>query len=379
MPDPNVSEFLIVGAGVIGLSIARSLKKGGADRVILLERGDPGREASYAAAGMLAPQAEADADDDFFRLCRESNGLYSGLAEELLEETGVDIELDNEGTVFAAFTEKDLEEIKERFDWQSKAGLEVEFLDASDTRRLEPFVSPKTIASLFFPNDRQVENRSLVRALKEFADRNGVDIRSGKDVVAVSETSEAAKARTADGEEFESEALIISAGSWTSSIEGAGPGSGIPKVEPVRGQMVAFDSGRRLFRKVIYSCRGYIVPRQGGRVLAGSTTEHAGFDDRTTDEGIESIVARASEISSRFTDLTISDRWSGLRPRCASGKPFIGQVPGCRHTFGAVGHYRNGILLAPLTAKLMADRIINGTESPLLKAFGARPAKAGTV
>lgn len=361
---------------MIGLSIARALKKRGAGTITVVDRSTPGREASYAAAGMLAPQAEADSPDAFFRFCRESNRMYSRFAEELLDETGVDIELDDEGTLFLAFGEDDLLELSRRYEWQSGAGMRVEHLTAADTHKLEPFVSPDSLGSLFFPDDRQVENRALIKALLEFACRNGIGIVPDTEVRSVSETDVAAEAQCADGRRFEAGTLVVAAGSWTSEIEGAEPETGIPEIRPVRGQMIAFESAKRFFRKVIYSHRGYIVPRKFGRILAGSTTEDAGFEDRTTEEGIETIRENAVEISPGLANLKIAEKWSGLRPYSAAEHPFIGKVPERERTFAAVGHYRNGILLAPLTAEILSMKILDGAESEFLKIFGDGPAKA---
>lgn len=378
MAETHTSEILIVGGGVIGLSIARALKKRGAGTITVIDRSTPGREASYAAAGMLAPQAEADSPDGFFRFCRESNRMYTRFAEELLDETGVDIELDDEGTLFLAFSDADLMELSRRYEWQSGAGMRVEHLTAADTHKLEPFVSPDSLGSLFFPDDRQVENRALIKALLEFARSNGIGIVPDTEIQSVSETA-AAAALSTDGRRFEAGTLIVAAGCWTSKIEGATPETGIPEIKPVRGQMIAFEAAKRFFRKVIYSHRGYIVPRKFGRILAGSTTEEAGFEDRTTDEGIETIRENAVEISPSLANLKIADSWSGLRPYCTTERPFIGRVPESERTFAAVGHYRNGILLAPLTAEILAMQILDGAESEFLKIFGAGPAKAEAV
>ncbi|REJ75603.1 MAG: glycine oxidase ThiO [Acidobacteria bacterium] len=379
MSGEHRSDVLIVGGGVIGLSVARALWNKGVRDITVLERSLPGREASFAAAGMLAPQAEADAPDDFFRFCIESNRRYSTFAAELLDETGIDIELDDEGTLYLAFTDQDLVELGRRFEWQTAAGMRVERLSASETHRLEPFASPDSLGSLFFPDDRQVENRALLRALIEFARLNGIKIETGCEVVKIDETASETSAITADEKNIQASKLVVAAGSWTSLIEGAGPGAGIPEIRPVRGQMIAFDGVKRFFRKVIYSHRGYIVPRKMGRILAGSTTEDAGFDDRITDEGIGRIRRIAIEISPSLENLRIADKWSGLRPYCSSDRPYIGVLPGRQRTFAAVGHYRNGILLAPITGEILAEKIVSGTENKYLRLFSRNSVRASVV
>ena len=178
----QISEVLIIGGGVIGLSLARELHKRGFRRITILEKGAVGREASYAAAGMLAVQSETDKPDEFFEFCSESNKLYPRFAEELLDETGVDIELDKEGTLYLAFNKTDENKLRERFEWQKKAGLAVEKLSAIETHKLEPFVSPDILGSLYFPNDWQVENRKLLHALEKYAEFNGIEIRENTEI-----------------------------------------------------------------------------------------------------------------------------------------------------------------------------------------------------
>ena len=163
------SDILIIGGGVIGLSLARQLHKKGFKRITILEKGAVGKESSFAAAGMLAVQAETDQPDEFFEFCNESNKLYPRFSEELFEETGVDIELDKEGTLYLAFNKADENELRKRYEWQKKKGLAVKKLSAIETHKLEPFVSPDILGSLYFPNDWQVENRKLLYALENIA------------------------------------------------------------------------------------------------------------------------------------------------------------------------------------------------------------------
>ena len=164
------SDVLIIGGGVIGLGLARELRKKSAGKITVVERGELGREASYAAAGMLAPQAETDCEDEFYRFCSESNDLYPEFAGQLLDETGIDIELDRSGTLYLAFNEGDSADIRKRYDWQKEAGMAVEHLTAEETRKAEPFVSPDVRGSLYFPGDGQVENRKLMQALRLYAE-----------------------------------------------------------------------------------------------------------------------------------------------------------------------------------------------------------------
>lgn len=206
------SDVLIIGGGVIGLAIARELHKKQVGKITILERASIGKEASHAAAGMLAPHAETEKFDNFYYFCDESNKLYPNFAEEIFDETAVDIELDREGTLYLAFTERDVKEIRHRFEWQKSAGLQVAHLSAQETRQAEPFVSPDVLESLFFPNDWQVENRKLVQALQKFAELSGIEIRENTEITSLLiENRKITGAETAS-EKFFAEKVILAGG-----------------------------------------------------------------------------------------------------------------------------------------------------------------------
>lgn len=356
------SDVLIIGGGVIGLAAARSLHKKGIKNIRILERGQIGGEASFAAAGMLAPHAETSRTDDFFHFCDESNRLYPQFARELLDETDIDIELDRKGTLYMAFSDDDAAEIRRRFEWQKSAGLEVEHLNARETRQTEPFVSPDVRESLFFPNDWQVENRRLLHALQKYAETNGIEIRENAEVTRLLiDRGKIAGAETAVGEKFSAGTVLIATGAWTSLIKAES--LVLPKVIPIRGQMISFHTAKRLFEKVIYSPRCYLVPRADGRILIGATVEEAGFDKSVTSGGVEYLREMAQEISPSLANLEIYEKWAGLRPFAADGLPLLGEFSECENLFIATAHYRNGILLAPLTGEILADKIARGLDS----------------
>jgi glycine oxidase len=367
---PKNQDVLIIGGGIIGLSVARELRRRGVEKIAILEKNSAcGVEASSSAAGMLAPQAEADCDDLFFRFCQESRDLYPKFAEELFEETDVDIELDQTGTLYLAFTEKDAEELEKRYAWQKTANLNIEKLSVKEVLEIEPNVSPRVLFSLRFPLDWQVENRKIIEALDlslreaEFA---SAEVKS-----LIFENNKAVGAETNRGRIYASK-IIIASGAWTSLIKDEYNLLSNLKVAPVRGQMIAFGDDEKSFRHVIYTRRGYIVPRKNCRILVGATVENAGFDCSVTDEGIVSLLKTASEISPVFEKLHLESKWAGLRPFVSDELPVIGEFPGIRNLFVATAHYRNGILLAPKTAEILADRITGVSESEYLKVFGPR-------
>ena len=365
--------MVVVGGGAVGLAIARELGLRGLS-VVVVERGKLGEEASHAAAGMLAPQAEADCADDFFRLQCAGRDFYPAFAEALREETGCDIELDRTGTLYLALTEKDEAELERRFAWQTQAGLSVERLTAENARLLEPALSPRVRFALRFPNDWQVENRRLTMALAESLRVSGV--RAWADTPAAAlhvEGGRIAGVRVLNGY-LSARTVVLAAGAWSSRIPFAeAPGERIagvaterlhhPKVEPVRGQMLCYqqpDPRTPLVRHVVYSPRGYVVPRRDGRLLAGSTTERAGFDASVTAAGVEAIKRNAREIAPGVGSLAVEESWAGLRPRAGDGLPLIGESAEAAGLFYATGYYRNGILLAPAAGEIIADLVTGG-------------------
>ena len=368
MGDIHHADVVVIGGGVIGLAVARALAKRGVPDVCLLERGSLGSEASSAAGGMLLPQVEADAHDDFFALACRSRDLYPSLAVALRDETGIDIELDTTGTLYLALNEHDYEEIEKRYQWQTRAGLAVELLTSTAARELEPCISESTFGALRFPNDIQVENRRLITALANSINALGVKTVTETTVESLkTEGRRITGVRTSRGE-ISCRTVVIAAGTWSSFILQSTPCPN-PAIVPVRGQMVCLESKPQLTRHVIFSPRGYLVPRHDGRLLAGSTSENAGFAKRVTAGGIASILRQALEISPAVSNLPIVDTWAGLRPRTADGLPVLGPCGEIDGLFYATGHYRNGILLAPLTAELISEAIVAKVTSPLLAPF----------
>ena len=368
------SEVVIIGGGVIGLSIARALALYGANDICLLEKGSIGTESSFAAAGMLAPQVEADSDDEFFRLACESRDLYPRFAAALLEETDIDVELDTTGTLYVALSDSDEQECEHRYNWQNSAGLQVDRLSAAEVRQLEPCINPSVRSALLFPNDVQVENRRLLSALVQSVKNFGIRMVTGvhADELVV-EQNRVVGVKTSNGV-ISCSRIVLAAGCWTSQIRIVRNNTDtlaahIPRIDPVRGQMVCLDARPQLSRHVIYSPRGYIVPRRDGRLLAGSTSEHVGFAKRPTAGGVQSILDHVMQISPAISSLPISDSWAGLRPKAADGLPVLGPCGEIDGLFYATGHYRNGILLAPITGELIARAIVNGEISQALASF----------
>lgn len=371
MSDSNKQyDAAIIGGGVIGCAIAWRLAEAGM-RVAAIERGKVGGEASRAAGGMLAPLAEADSADDFFHLAVRSRAMYADFGRELKTASGIDIEYRTEGTLFLSLTEEDDKELDRRWRWQHEAGLNVKRLNADCARKLEPAITPRLRWALKFPDDHQVNNRRLVSAMHSAALSAGVEFQTNTKVRKLLIESSAGRRQvtgvvTANGNVAAS-TVIIAAGSWSSLLTE----STLPslKIEPVRGQMVAVEMTATPVNHVIYSRRGYIVPRFGGQLIAGSTSEKVGFDKRVTAGGVASIIERASEILPDFGQLAITETWSGLRPHAAGDLPVLGADPNVEGLIYATGHYRNGILLTPVTALIISELILKGESSINLSPF----------
>lgn len=360
-------DAAVIGGGVAGLAVARELAGRGL-RVALVERGRLGAEASHAAGGMLAPQSEADGDDVFFRLQCASRDLYPAFAEALREETGLDVELDRTGTLYVGFDAHDEAELERRYAWQARAGLAVERLTGEEARELEPELSGRVRLALRFPRDWQVENRRLLAALASSVEARGVRVITETEVTGVRvERGHVRGVETSRGF-VAAGAVVLAAGAWSSLVIPASTRR--PAVEPVRGQMLCFEARPPLCTHVIYSPRGYLVPRRDGRLLAGSTTEHAGFEKHVTAEGLRAMSEHALEMAPKVGRLPFVEAWAGLRPRAADSWPLLGEDEETRGLFYATAHYRNGILLAPLTAQLIADLLAGDTRAPhALEAF----------
>jgi glycine oxidase len=287
--------------------------------------------------------------------------MYPHFADELFDETGIDIELDRAGTLAVELDDRG--SLESTFHEQRKAGVNVHSLTANEILDLEPNLSDRVTGGLFYVDNLQVENRKLLNALRVFCDRNEI---------AVIENSPVERLLTKNGKvigaETESgtilaEQVVLATGAWTSHIKIAD--DGLPfEIKPILGQMICFKPRRRLINCVIHGPRGYLVPRQDGRILAGSTSEDRGFEKGVTEEVVNELHSMASELVPALASEQIVDSWSGLRPCSSDQIPVIGNMPGISNLTVATGHYRNGILLAPVTAKMVADALTGMDDFP---------------
>ena len=356
MPNRSSSfDVAVVGAGVIGLAVAwRAAQRG--LKVIVLERGaEPARETSSVAAGMLAPISEALATEvALMRLGLASVSAYPEFVEELHDATGMDTGYLRCGTLLAARDGDEAEALERELALRERFGLAVHRLRPSEARLREAALAPTLRLALEIPDDHAIDPRKLTAALADALTAAGGELRLGATVASVETAGERATgARLADGERVAAEQVVVAAGPWSSSLDGVPAGAAVP-VHPVKGQILRLHdpAGPGLITRVVRFTGGYVVPRGDGRYVLGATMEERGFDTTVTAGGAFDLLRNAFELLPSVTELVIDELSAGLRPATPDNLPAIG--PGAiRGLHWAVGHYRHGILLTPITAELV--------------------------
>lgn len=362
MPRTSAREpTVIIGGGIIGCSIAWELARHGV-RALVLERSVPGAEASSAAAGILGAQLECAAPGPLFELARRSRRSYAAWTARLTRATGIDVEYRASGVLEVAFDEQALKALRARFSFQRKSGERVEPLTRKQLLERVPALSPLARGAVALPDDARVDPPALFRALRIAAERAGVEFRSGAYVRRIA--FEGGRARGVvldDGSVVAATDVVVAAGSWSSLVEGASLPSG--GVSPARGQMAELVLSVPAFSEVIHGPRCYLVPRDDGRVLVGSTVEFVGYRREVTARAVRDLLDAAIELVPALADAQLGRTWSSFRPYVADGLPVIGKAPEAGLVI-ATGHHRNGILLAPVTAELVAA-LVRGRTPPL--------------
>lgn len=360
-------DAVVIGAGVIGSAVALRLAQAGV-RTLVLERSIPGAEASSAAGGILGPQMEGEEDGPLLRLGLDSREAYPALAEELYELTGTDVGFRRSGLILVARAGEDASPLEARFAWQRDAGLEVERLSGDEARVLEPGLAPDIDLALHFPREGRVDPRALARALPRAASRAGAHVRTAQVRRVLVEGGRAVGVEV-EGETIPAGAVVVAAGAWTSQVQGLP----LPEdaIEPLRGQMVELLAPRLPLDKVVFTWGGYVVPRGPGRFVVGSTMERVGFEKRVTVEGALRILEKARSIVPALGQAEVSSFWAGLRPCPRDGLPLVGATA-VDDLFLCSGHHRNGILLAPISAELLARTVVEGREPERLAPFSPR-------
>jgi glycine oxidase len=356
------SSVIVIGGGVIGCSIAFHLAKAGVG-VTLLERGQLGAEASGAASGVLS---FSPGNHPYSVIGRQSLAMFHELAPELKESGGVDIELEQCGELDLALNEDEAIELRTLSRRLNQLGSNTRWLGHAEVRELEPGLNESIQGGMYTPEVCRVNNQRLSEAFARAAVRHGADVRSGTEVVGVVRDGERVTGvRTYQGE-LRAGHVVLASGAW-STVLGDMAGVNLP-VRPVRGVNLNLQPVGPGFSSVIHASWGILVPRNDGSVIAGGTLEEAGFDSRPTAAMIQAILALAGTVFPSLRDASLNWSLAGLRPGSPDDMPIMGPVPGMDGLIVASGHYRNGILLAPVTGKLIADYITGG-NADLLKPF----------
>jgi glycine oxidase len=371
----------VIGGGVIGLAIAWRLALRGA-KVTVFDKDEAGFGASHAAAGMLAACAEAEPGEEaLVALNRASQLMWPAFAQELEGAAGMSVELRNEGTLVLALTADDQARLKHLLTFQTALGLPLEWMSPAEVRRREPHLAPGIAGAIWSPQDHQVDNRALVVALRAAAVGAGVTLREhaavnqvvaeqGRITGVMVGGERSLHTGTPPGEIIPADVVVVAAGAWSREIGGLPPAAR-PPVRPVKGQMLALRMNPKtpLLTHVVWAPGAYLVPRRDGRLLIGATVEEKGFDPALTAGGQLALLEAAWRALPAIEDLAIDEMWVGFRPGSRDDGPIVGPgpMPGLVY---ATGHYRNGILLTPITAQAVTDLILDGAVDPLVQPFG---------
>jgi glycine oxidase len=332
---------------------------------------------------MLAACAEAEPGEEaLVALGRESQARWPAFATELLEVSGIDVELRPEGTLLLALTADDQARLGHQLVFQQKLGLPLHWISAAETRRREPHLAGKLAGAVFSPEDTQVDNRKLVAALRVAAEAASASITEYRPVSAISSRAGRVDGIVcADGSKVAADVVVLAAGAWSRSIDGVDPQLR-PPVRPIKGQMLALrmNPAAPLLTHVAWAPGAYLVPRRDGRLLVGATVEEKGYDTSLTAGGMLSLLEAAWRAVPAIEDLSIDEMWVGHRPGSRDDAPILGAGP-IDGLIYATGHHRNGILLAPITAdaiaRLALDGIVDAAVRPFgIERFGSFPAAA---
>jgi glycine oxidase len=365
-PLPTVA---IIGAGVIGLATAWRLAQRGA-KVTVFDKGTAGSGATHAAAGMLAAHLEAEPrEENLVALNRASQQLWPAFAQELEATSGLPVDLRTEGTFLLALTGDDQSRLKHVLAFQKSLGLPLQWLTTAEVRKREPHLTPTISGAIFSPQDHQVDNRAVAVALRAAVLKAGVTLRENTPVDRIVTSDSRVTGVGVAGGTIPADVVILAAGAWSRSIEGL-PKSALPPVRPVKGQMLALrmDPQAPLLSHVVWAPGAYLVPRKDGRLLIGATVEEKGFDTSLTAGGQLALLEATWRALPGIEELPIHEMWVGFRPGSRDDAPIVGEsaIPGLVY---ATGHYRNGILLTPITADAVATLVMDGEADPRMSNF----------
>jgi len=343
-------DVAIAGGGLIGGSIALELARAGL-RVGLFDRQEPGQEASWAGAGILSPAPESSAMIPLVPLGKASMAIYPEFVREVEEISGQSAGYRSQGTLQALFSRDAREELSTVIALHHGLGLKAEPLSSEDARELEPSLSEDLEAAVLRPEEASVDNRALTRAVLEAAQRSGVQFFPTSGAKGIWREGSRCAGLHLKNDKVEAQWTVIAAGCFSANIEGVAP---YAPVRPAKGQMIAVRADNLKIERVLWSEKIYLVPRNDGRILAGATVEYTGFEKGLTAGGLEKILAGAIELAPGLAEARVEETWAGLRPDSPDHLPILGPTD-IDGLLIATGHFRGGILLTPITARLVRE------------------------
>lgn len=347
-----MTDIIIIGGGVIGMMTARELMKAGA-RVLILERQLIGQESSWAGGGILSPLYPWRAAEPIVRLWLRSHAEYPELAESLQHRTGIDPEWRKSGLLFT-----DCEDGHRAETWCKSCGIVYERPDLAHLRELEPSIQLVPSSPIFLPEIAQVRNPRLLRALHSELLANGAQISEHCSVSEITVDGNTITRVKCGDEAYSADQYVITAGAWSGAMSDRFFSLPRPNVEPVKGQMIIFSAQSGLLGHMVLSQDHYLIPRKDGKILAGSTLEHVGFDKSVTESARTELMEFAYNVLPALRACSIEKHWAGLRPGSPTGIPYIGRHPEIHNLLFNCGHFRNGFAMGPASARLLADLLL---------------------
>jgi len=355
---------IIIGGGIIGLSIARELYKKGIE-ITIIEKEKIGRGASWVAGGMLAPQAEGLEIGDMLNLCLDSRNMYKDYILEIEKDTGLQTGYWDSGIFCPAFSEEEKDELLKNLKNYQKIGLTGEWIERKEIKDKYISLGEEILGGVLYPDDGQVDNRLLMIALENYVRNTDMEILEYIPVKKIVEQNGEFKYVETENGIVEGDFCILSAGAWSGLI------LDIP-VFPIKGEMAAVDVEKKDIDKVFFSSRAYLIPRKDyTRLVIGATEEKVGFKKGNTVKGVMQLFKGLVDTFPHFKEKNIQELWYGYRPATPDLEPILGES-GIKNLYFATGHHRNGILLAPITAKLLVDLIVDNKKDKYLEIFNCK-------
>ncbi|MEE9494804.1 MAG: glycine oxidase ThiO [Gammaproteobacteria bacterium] len=353
-----MQDVIIVGSGLIGLLTARELVSAGV-RVSILERAELAGESSWAGGGILSPLYPWRYPEQVNLFAAWSQQRYPQICEELLASTGIDPQYSQNGLLML-----DTGDATKAWQWADRFAANLQLVDEQHIQSLEPGLRQPPESGFWLPDVAQIRNPRIVQSLIRYLQQQGVQFRPNCPVTDFIQDKSCVQGVVCENERLFADRVVVASGAWSSRLL-ASSGFCVPEIEPVRGQMLLFKGAPGLVKRIILSDGHYVIPRRDGHILVGSTMEYVGFDKVTTTDALEELQHVAIDLFPQIKSLKIVQHWSGLRPGSLEGIPFVGAIPDVTGLFINAGHFRNGVVMGPATAHLLADILLERSQNIL--------------